>query len=90
MITPKNITKHELIGLKCKIVKSANPKNKNIQGKIVDETYHTLIIDHNGKDKRVFKKAVELELTLPDKTVVLLDCQKMIGRPWNRIKKKTR
>ena len=90
MITPKNVTKHELIGLKCKIVGSANPKNLSIRGKIVDETYHTLVIDYKGKDKRVFKKAIELELALPDKTVVVVDGQKIIGRPWNRIKKKTR
>ena len=38
MITPENITRHELIGLDTSIVQSSNLQVIGLSGKIVDET----------------------------------------------------
>jgi ribonuclease P protein subunit POP4 len=87
MRTPKNITKHELIGLRAQIVKARNPANVGITGKIVDETHHTLVLAKADKEKRVFKKCVELELEV-DGEMIKVDGASLEGRPWDRIKKK--
>jgi len=82
MRSEKNILQHELIGLNAEIVSSDNQKNVGIHGKIVDETFHTLNI--NGK--KVFKKAVTLQVKLPTKKVEI-DGNLLEFRPWDRIKK---
>ncbi len=87
-ITPENLTKHELIGLKAKVDKSKNKDNEKISGQIVDETHHTLTIEQDNKDKRVFKKAVTLVVELPNNQKIEVDGKILVGKPWERIKKK--
>ena len=81
-ITPSNVVRHELIGLTAEVVKSRN--GAGLKGKIVDESYKTLVI----AGKRVFKDAVTITLTLPSKQKVEVDGQILVARPWDRIKKK--
>lgn len=88
MRTSKNLKKHELIGLQARISSSENPANKGICGKIVDETQHTLVIEHDGKDKRVFKNCIEIEIEI-DSQKIKIDGKDLEGRPWDRIKKMT-
>jgi RNase P/RNase MRP subunit p29 len=87
MRTQKNINKHELIGLHAQIVSSKNSANESIVGKIVDETTHTIVFDQGGKEKRVFKKCVELKLDLDGEQITVKGSD-FEGRPWDRIKKK--
>jgi len=87
MRTPKNILKHELVGLHAKIVSARNSANCGISGKIVDETNHTLVLEQAGKEKRIFKKCVELQLDLDGKQVNICGAD-LEGRPWDRIKRK--
>lgn len=87
-ITPNNIVRHELIGLKIEVVRAKNPKNIGICGKVVNETYKTLVIESKGKTKSIFKSQATLQLTLPNKKVVEIDGKLLAGRPWDRIKKK--
>jgi len=87
-ITPTNLVRHELIGLTAKIVKARNPQNIGIQGKVVNETQKTLVIESEGKEKRVFKNTITLRFTLPSKKIVEVDGKLLVGRPWERIKKK--
>ena len=86
MRTQKNILKHELIGLYAKIVGARNPANCKISGKIVDETQHTLVLEQAGKEKRIFKKCIEIELNLDSRKVKICGAD-LEGRPWGRIKK---
>ncbi len=99
MITPSNVVRHELIGLTAEVVKSRN--SAGLKGKIVDESYKTLVIAGIAEDglrrglqnksfgvKRVFKDAVTITLTLPSKQKVEVDGQLLVARPWDRIKKK--
>jgi ribonuclease P protein subunit POP4 len=86
MRTAQNILKHELIGLRANIAKSRNQMNSKIQGKIVDETQHTIVLVDSGKEKRVFKKCVDLEINIDGKNI-LISGKDLEGRPWDRIKK---
>jgi len=88
MITPSNVVRHELIGLHAKIVQAKNPANIGIQGKIVDESYRTLVVETKKGDKRIFKPGVVLQLVLPDKKRVEVAGSLLTARPWDRIKKK--
>ena len=88
-ITPYNIVRHELIGLKVRIKNSKNKALKKISGIVIDETYNTLKIEtRNGKIKTVIKKVCVFEFTLPDGTKVEVDGRLLVGRPEERIKKK--
>jgi len=81
-IQPSNVVRHELIGLTAEVVKSRN--SAGLKGKIVDESYKTLVI--NGK--RVFKDAITVTLMLPSKEKVEVEGNLLVARPWDRIKKK--
>jgi len=87
-IKPNNIVRHELIGLKVKIVRAKNAQNIGIHGKVVNETNKTLVIESKGREKRIFKSQTTLQITLPNKKVVEVDGKLLAGRPWDRIKKK--
>jgi len=88
MITPQNVARHELIGLHAKIVQAKNPANEGIAGKIVDESYRTLMIETKKGDKRIFKDAVTLQLELPGSKKVEISGELLVARPWDRLKKK--
>ena len=45
MITPENITRHELIGLETSIVESNNLQVVGLRGKIINETKSMLTIE---------------------------------------------
>ena len=87
-ITPMNLVRHELIGLHAKVVKSTNQANIGIEGKITNESYTTLTIELDGKEKKVFKENVILLVELPDGKKVQVHGNLLVGRPWERIKKK--
>lgn len=88
MITPQNVVRHELIGLHGKVVQAKNPANIGIEGKIVDESYKTLVVETKSGDKRIFKDAVTLQLELPDRKKVQVEGSLLVARPWDRLKKK--
>lgn len=82
------IVQGELIGLDAKVVKSANPSNLGMSGKIIDETRNTLVIRQNENDKVVAKETAVFQFTLPNGTVVEVEGAAIIGRPEDRVKKK--
>lgn len=45
MITPENITRHELIGLETSIIQSNNVQFVGLNGKILDETKSMFLLD---------------------------------------------
>ena len=87
-ITPKNLIRHELIGLKVKIKKSTDPTLNGRSGKVIDETYHMLKIETREKEILVPKANCIFIFTLPDKTKVEVDGKLLVGRPEERIRKK--
>jgi ribonuclease P protein subunit POP4 len=88
-ITPRNLVRHELIGLEVKIEKSTDPTQKGVKGKVIDETYNTIKIEvKNGKEKTIPKKNSVFIFTLPSGEKVEVEGRLLVGRPEDRIKKK--
>ena len=87
-ITPRNLIRHELIGLRVRIAKSKNPSQVGLKGKVIWETYSTLHIETKNGEKIIPKDIATFVFTLPDKTKVEVDGKLLVGRPEDRIKKK--
>lgn len=87
-ITPQNLVRHELIGLKVRVEKSTDPTHKKISGTVVDETYNTLKIETKKKERVIPKSNSVLIFTLPNGVKVRVDGKLLVSRPEDRIKKK--
>ncbi len=90
MITPKNIFRHELVGLFVKVASSTHEGFTGIEGKVVDETKNTISIETNKREKIVPKNVATFHFYLPDGNVVEIEGKIIIARPEDRIKKKFR
>lgn len=87
-ITPKNLVRHELIGLRVRISKSKDPTQKGVKGIVVDETYKTLKIKCGNRIKTIPKEISVFVFTLPNNIKVEVDGKILLGRPEDRIKKR--
>lgn len=90
MRKPKNLPRHELIGLKVKVVKSKNQDEERIHGRVIDETKSTLDIESEDGVKRIRKEGRTFKFDLPSREEVKVKGRVLEGRPEDRIKKKLR
>ncbi len=88
-VTP-SIVQHEFIGLETKIVTSSNSHVVGIAGKVIDETRNTFTIKRGKKRKVIIKNTAVFNFVMPDGKIVQIDGQVIVGRPEDRIKKRTR
>jgi len=89
MITPKNIVRHEFIGLLVRVTDSANKALIGTEGKVIDETRNTLTIEVAGLEKTFIKDQCVFSFFLPDsKKWVKVNGDVIVARPEDRIKKK--
>lgn len=89
MTTPKEIVKHELIGLGVEVSYSKDPSYSGMKGKVVDESRNTLSIDTaSGVMKTAVKDRCEFVFTLPSGKRVKVDGRLLLARPEDRIKKR--
>jgi|Deesub1362A_J573_1020465.scaffolds.fasta_scaffold01304_5 ribonuclease P protein subunit POP4 len=86
-IRPDNLIYHELLGLKVEVEESTNPLMKGIRGVVVDETAKMLIIDSEGKEKKIPKHGNTFLFDLGD-VCVRVNGDLLISRPELRIKNK--
>ena len=86
MITPKNIFRHELIGLKAEITKSRNKSIVGLTGKITDETKNTLVIKTDGAEKKAIKKESTFKIFTGEKWIEIRG-ELLVSRPEKRTKK---
>ncbi len=86
MRNEKNLKMHELIGLDAKVVDSTNPNQIGIEGRIVDETYHMLVIETPKGEKMIMKKGAKFSVKLDGKRVMVRG-DEINYRPHERIKK---
>ena len=85
------MARHELIGLHAKVVSSTHEGYVNIEGPIITESRNMIgITVGNSSLKRVPKKSVILELSIPDNGNIRIDGSDIVGRPENRIKMRRR
>lgn len=82
---PKEIAKHELIGLEIEIVESKNRSLVGMKGKITDETRNTITID-GGKSRKIMKSHVTMKTRIGNKEYEI-NGKILVGRPEDRLKK---
>lgn len=80
-ITPENLPRHELIGLKCEVIESKDENQIGISGEVLDETQNMLRI--NGK--KVEKKLSVFRFTLPSGEKVKVNGKLIAKRPEERV-----
>ena len=78
----RDLIRHELIGLKAEVIDSRNKANIGIIGKIVDESKFTIVVEHNNRQKRLFKNNITLRID-----GIIIDGKVLVMRPKDRIKK---
>jgi len=86
VITPRNVARHELVGLTCTVVSSSDPGRVGAKGVVVDETAHTVVLrsEDGLEDETVVPKSeVTFEFELPDATVHV-DGEAIDARPADR------
>ena len=88
MIRPDNLVRHELIGLRVRIISSSNKTLAGLGGKVIDETRNMLIIEKaDGKEVSVQKETGVFSFEV-GQAWVRVDGRVLVGRPEDRIKKK--
>ncbi|MEM2909690.1 MAG: ribonuclease P protein subunit [Nitrososphaerota archaeon] len=88
-LTAKNVTRHELLGLKVD-VEWKHGKQPKFSGIVVGETKNMLDVQ-SPKGKRLFPKtACMFSFKLPDGSCVKVDGTVLLGRPEDRLKKVVR
>lgn len=80
-----------MIGLYAKIVWSKHEGYLDIEGPIIMESRNMIVLaTGNSSLKRIPKRSVILELSIPDNGRIRIDGADIVGRPENRIKMKRR
>jgi ribonuclease P protein subunit POP4 len=90
MINPKNLVRHELIGLEVRVVESTNPSQAGLSGRVVDESRNILSIDTGKGVKNLPKQDCTFSFHLPSGEWVRVKGSLLVSRPEDRIKKKLR
>ncbi len=80
-----NLRKHELIGLQVEVVKSTDPGQLHVSGRVVDETRNLLVIEAGGREKRIPKQGARFRFQIQGGIEVEGD--EIRFRPEDRIKK---
>lgn len=74
-----------MIGVEIKVTDSKNKADIGIEGKVIDETRDTLMIETKKGVKRMIKDKITIQLK---KEKITLKGSLLAGRPEDRIKKK--
>ena len=90
MILPKNLIRHELIGLAVEVADSTNKFQIGIKGIVVDETKNTLTIETEIGLKKIQKKGAIFIFKIPNGKKVKVNGIKIITRPEERVKLKVK
>jgi len=89
-ITPYNILRHEVIGLRAIVAESKSPGLTGLTGEIVDETAKTFTLKGREGLKKVPKEGTTLSIHTDSGDELLVNGSLFLGRPEERIKKKVR
>lgn len=85
MITNKNLSSHEIVGLTMKIEESPNRTLTTLSGKVVLETKNMISIKTDNGIKRVAKSAAKtIKMQLPS-GICFLSGSALKGRPEDRV-----
>lgn len=79
------MAKHELIGLEVQVADATDPSHRGIQGRVVDETRNTLVLEGSGGEIILPKKGSVFLFRLDED--VLIEGNRLLHRPMDRVKK---
>lgn len=85
-MNPKDIIRHELIGLNTEVVEAKNKSLLGLKGKIIDETKNLLLIQSKKGVKKVLKDQVTLTMKFNSKKIQV-EGKLLVGKPEDRLKK---
>ena len=88
MVTPKDLVRHELIGLEVKVAESTNKSAVGLEGTVIDESRNTLTVRTAKGPKSLVKEQCIFSFLLLSGERVRVDGKVLVGRPEDRIKKK--
>jgi ribonuclease P protein subunit POP4 len=87
-LSPENLARHELIGLRVHVDSNTDPGLVGIEGLVVDETRNTFLLETKRKIVRIAKSNASLIFTLPDGRRARVQGSILISQPENRISKR--
>ena len=73
MISPDTLTRHELVGLPVRVADAASDAHVGIAGRVLSETFGTLVVRTGSGDKRVPKSGATFEFAVVDVPTVHTD-----------------
>ncbi len=82
MVMPKNLARHELIGLAIEIVEAKNASLNGLHGRIIDETRNMFVIKTKNATKNIIKNQVKMKIN-----GIIINGEELVGRSEERIKK---
>lgn len=85
MITPQNVLRHELIGMDILVSGAANPNQRGLSGRVIDETKNLLVIETQKGVRRIQKMHSIFQVRLPGRETVEIDGSVMVLAPEKRI-----
>jgi len=87
-ITERNIHQHELISLTASVIRSTNPPQTGVSGLLVDESMNTVTISDGARNRVIPKKGACFRFNLQDGSTVVVEGDRLLGRPVERVKGK--
>ncbi|RLG57425.1 MAG: ribonuclease P protein subunit [Hadesarchaea archaeon] len=88
MAVKRSLFKQGLIGLEAEVAHSSDPTLLGVSGKIVDETRNMVVIEHEGKTKKIQKSISTFILRGPDGEAMTVNGKELVGRPEEQIRKR--
>ncbi len=82
----KNIVLNELIGLKARVLRSLDKKQRGASGTVIDETKNTLLLEGKDMTRRIVKKACVFRFYHGTQSFDV-DGREICFRPYERIEK---
>ena len=73
MLSPETLTRHELIGLPVRVVDADSDAHVGIAGRVLSETFHTVVVRSVSGDKRVPKSGTTFEFAVVETATVRTD-----------------
>jgi ribonuclease P protein subunit POP4 len=89
-VTPRNILRHELIGLNVTVRRANSRTIRGVRGVIVDETRNTLTVNGRRGQVMIPKNIATFRFDLPNGVRVDVDGERLVAKPENRLKTKVK
>jgi len=86
-IIPQEVAGCELIGTKIKVIDATNKNLIGIEGKVIDETRNTMLIESKHKEITLIKEQITMEFNYKNQKV-RVNGKVLVARPEDRLRLK--